>query len=262
MLGVVVLVAAGAALVALGNVGPQDPAPLAQRVDPRLPDLSIAPLSELTPALRDDGRRFLRFGVTIVNVGEGDFRLRAGRSHVLADDWRVVQLVPEAGGGYTEHPTPATLVYGGDGHGHWHVREVEAHRVETPDGTVVGEVVKGGFCFFDTTSFAPSLPGAAPAKVYRSEGCGGQLDTRSTMGLSIGWGDEYPWHLLDQQIDVTDLPDGRYRVRAIADPFGWFDELDETNNEAWTDIELYESDGLPAIRILGSSDGSSPGPTP
>jgi len=75
------------------------------------------------------------------------------------------------------------------------------------------------------------------------------------MGLSIGWGDEYPWHLLDQQIDITGLPDGRYRLRAIADPFHWFDELDETNNEVWTDIELSLDGDMPVVKIIGSSTG-------
>jgi hypothetical protein len=59
--------------------------------------------------------------------------------------------------------------------------------------------------------------------------------------------------MLDQQIDVSDLPDGRYRLRAAADPFGWFDELDEANNEAWTDLELFSEEGIPAVRILGTS---------
>ena len=57
------------------------------------------------------------------------------------------------------------------------------------------------------------------------------------MGLSVGWGDEYPWHLFEQEIDIS-FPEGRYRLRATADPFGWFDELDEANNEVVVDIQL------------------------
>ena len=70
------------------------------------------------------------------------------------------------------------------------------------------------------------------------------------MGLSVGWGDEYPWHLFEQEIDITDLPEGRYRLRATADPFDWFDELDETNNEVVVDIQLEFEGEQPVVTVL------------
>ena len=69
------------------------------------------------------------------------------------------------------------------------------------------------------------------------------------MGLSVGWGDEYPWHLFEQEIDITDLQ-GRYRLRATADPFDWFDELDETNNEVVVDIQLEFEGEQPVVTVL------------
>ena len=198
----------------------------------------------------------------IVNGGDGDFLLRARRSNLLSDDWRVTQRVVEAGGGYTEVASDATLVYGGDGHGHWHIREVESHTIESLDGKVLGTVVKSGFCFFDTNVIDAALPGTPPAAQYRSVGCGTQIDSAVTMGLSVGWGDEYPWHLFEQEIDITDLPDGTYRLRAVADPFGWFEELDETNNEVTTDITLRVEDEIPYIEEVGASPAPSVSPGP
>jgi hypothetical protein len=229
--------------------------PLAERVSPLLPDLTVNPIGEINAGVEVNGtRRFLNFGVMLVNIGDGDFHLRARRSHPLSDDWRVVQLVAESGGGHTETQTAATMVPGGDGHDHWHIRDVESHQVEAPDGTVVGRVAKEGFCFFDTDHVLPELSGSPPAKVYRSAECGGRLDTTAGMGLSVGWGDDYPWHLLGQSVDITNLPDGEYRVRAVVDPFGWFDELDETNNEVWTDIAIStNTDGLPVVEVLRTS---------
>ena len=212
----------------------------------------MAPLTGIVGGLNEDGTRTVRFGVMIVNQGAGDFVLRARRSSLLADDWRVIQRVSEAGGGYTETSSPATLIYGGDGHDHWHIREVESHTIETLDGTVVGHVVKSGFCFFDTNLVHPDLPGAPGAGVYLSAGCGGRIDSAATMGLSVGWGDEYPWHLFEQEIDITALEEGRYRLRAVVDPQGWFDESDETNNEVSVDIEWHLQDGIPAIEVVSS----------
>jgi hypothetical protein len=249
-LAIVGLVVVGAMVVVPS--GDDGTRPLPARVNPLLPDLTVAPLTGIVGGLTNDGRRTVRFSVMLVNQGAGDFVLRARRSNLMADDWRVIQRVPEAGGGYTETSSDATLVYGGDGHNHWHIREVESHTIEDLDGTVLGKVVKNGFCFFDTNAVQPDLPGAAPARVYASKGCGGQIDSAVTMGLSVGWGDEYPWHLFEQEIDVTDLPEGRYRLRAVADPFGWFDELDKTNNEVVVDISWTLQDGAPLIQELGS----------
>lgn len=64
------------------------------------------------------------------------------------------------------------------------------------------------------------------------------------MGLSVGWGDEYQWYLLDQTIEITGVPDGRYRLRAIADPANHVVEADETDNDTWTVIDISTVDGL------------------
>ncbi len=241
-------IAVAAALV-LSSAPPAEPPPLAAPVDPRLPDLTVAPLTEITGGLNEDGTRSIRFGVMLVNQGEGDFLLRARRSNPLSSDWQVTQRIVDVGG-YTEKMSPATLVFGGDGHDHWHIREVESHTIEGLDGVALGGVVKSGFCFFDTDQVRPELPGAPSAKVYASSDCGGRFDGAIRMGLSVGWGDEYPWHLFEQEINITDLPEGRYRLRAVADPFGWFDELDETNNQVTVDIEFHMDGPQPVVQVL------------
>lgn len=69
------------------------------------------------------------------------------------------------------------------------------------------------------------------------------------MGLSVGWGDEYQWYLLDQTIEITGVPDGRYRLRAIADPADLFKESDETNNDTWTVVDLSTVDGRQKVKV-------------
>jgi Lysyl oxidase len=246
-----IAVPTGAAVVLSANAD-TGPDPLPTRIDPKLPDLTIAPLTGIAASLDGDGSRQLYFGVMIVNVGDGDFRLAARRPAFFSDDWVVSQQVEEAGGGFTEVQTPAGLVYAGDGHDHWHIRQVETHRLETLDGEVLGEVVKQGFCFFDTNRMESDRPETPAGSVYDSAGCGKTFDATVRMGLSVGWGDEYPWHLFQQEIDITEVPPGRYRIRAIADGFGWFDELDESNNETSVEIEITDEDGLPVATEVPS----------
>jgi hypothetical protein len=261
LVGSVVL---GIVVITIGAIGfsmasANDQPALVARVSPLLPDLVIEPFSEFAGARDLGGNERLRFGVMIGNIGAGDFRLRARRSVPFADDWSVVQQIPEARGGITERATPADVIYGGDAHEHWHIRAVESHTLETLDGEVLGEVVKQGFCFFDTDAIGESIGSPPESAFYHSKGCGGRFDTGITMGLSTGWGDEYPWHLFDQQIDVTEVPDGTYRIRAVADAFDWFEELDETNNEYWEEFELTrDAAGIPDVRVIATSRQDGP----
>ena len=142
------------------------------------------------------------------------------------------------------------LIYGRDGHEHWHVVGAEAHQLETLDGAIVGGLVKSGFCFFDNVAYRTTLPGAPSAAAYSSVECGTRYDRDVAMGLSVGWGDEYQWYLLDQTIEITDVPDGGYRLRAIADPAGQVAESDETNNDTWTVVELSSADGLRRLDVI------------
>jgi hypothetical protein len=69
------------------------------------------------------------------------------------------------------------------------------------------------------------------------------------MGLSVGWGDVYQWSLPGQYIDITDLPPGTYRLRAVADPSHWFVEQDNTRNDTWLDLAIAGQ----VVRILNRS---------
>jgi hypothetical protein len=247
----VVLVAATvvATLVVMGLSRPPAP-PLASPVDPRYPDLGMAPLADILVGEDPDKRIFLRFSATIVNVGPGPLLVTAHRSFPFRDDWRVLQRVEDAEGGYSERDTGARLILGGDGHDHWHVMGAEAHQVETVAGEVVGGLVKSGFCFFDNVGHRLSLPDAPSQAVHVSAECGSGFDRDVAMGISVGWGDQYQWYLLDQTIEITGVPDGQYRIRAIADPANAIMEADERNNETWTLVDLTTVDGHRRVHVV------------
>ena len=199
------------------------------------------------------GQQRLRFAATIVNIGQGPFILRAQRPWLGGEGLDRDAMDRRTGGRVLDatdrgrpdlrrrRPQPLARQAG---------RGPPARdaRWQGPR-----KLVKQGFCFFDTDPYQSELPGA-PAKAHWSgRGCAGSFDTRVRMGLSVGWADKYPWHLLDERIDVTDLPDGTYRIREIADPHNEFEESDETNNETWVDVALKtNAEGLRGTTVVAT----------
>ena len=224
---------------------------------PMLPDLMPKPqFNVLTQKVGDRWR--IRFSTTIVNVGEGDFILRAVRN--LRGGWKAEQDIPYSEKGARRVPVRASLVWGGDGHNHWHINRVAVVELVPlgKDGRVEagGKVLvdgKVGFCFYD---FALELASGSAERKYSAKGCGKQDWTVVGMGLSPGWSDTYRFRLRGQWIDVTDVPAGKYRLFTEVDRQGWFHEASTRNNRTWIDIELKRTPhGLIAPKI-------GTGPTP
>ena len=77
------------------------------------------------------------------------------------------------------------------------------------------------------------------------------------MGLSPGWNDTYRMGLRGQWIDVTDVPDGKYRLFTEVDPQGWFQEASTRNNRTWIDIDLERS----SLGLAAPTIGTGPSPS-
>lgn len=225
------LCAAAVALAALVAAGAGRPAGAATDV---LPDLRMAKLTNVQIQNRSDGDRWLRFDTVIVNVGAGKFEAHGTRSGTSTPTMAVHQHVFDSAGGFRDRATSAQMYYSGDGHSHWHVRNLERYSLTPLDnnaGARSGN--KEGFCFYDNAPF-----GSATGPYYTgcANGQPGALGVK--MGLSRGWGDNYGWNTVGQYINVTGLPDGLYRLRATADTGGWFLESNETNNFTWAEVRI------------------------
>jgi hypothetical protein len=221
-----------AAVLALGRP------PAAGAAADRLPDLGMARLRDFSiDTTTRPGRRLLRFTTIIVNIGAGPFETIGRRSSTATTQMTVTQRIHNSAGSYREVSTPAVMFWSGDGHDHWHVRDVEAYRlIRLDNGRRVGTGAKHGFCYFDNTAYRLWLAGAPSTPVYG--GCGAAGDLQVTTGLSVGWGDLYPAGIAFQWIDITGLRSGRYRLRATADPANWFAETNNANNSTWVNIKL------------------------
>jgi len=239
----------GATVVYNPDGGPTSPPPTSSSPPPGgqklTPDLGVRVLRQFT-IQNVNGVKELKFPIVTANVGKGPFELNASRSSSTSTDWVVKQRIYTASGGPTDVVVPVTLVWGGDGHNHWHVKDIDKFVLRDKGNTQdlrYGE--KHGFCFEDNTSYrdwpqngtngAPRNPVYVPPKACSVN----QQSTLTTQhGLSVGWSDTYPSTLPDQYIDVTGLPDGQYRLNATADADNKFQETNEGNNTASAVIQI------------------------
>jgi hypothetical protein len=242
--------AAALALLALVASGCASRTPFEDPVgDPVLPDLVPTPPIDMQ-MLEQEGKWYISFSSTLVNVGEGDFVLVAKRE---IRDWRVEQGIRYSTSGGRLVRVRAPVVWGGDGHNHWHIRRVATMRLVAMDER--GRTLSGGgradakigFCFFD---YKRQLDRGPKRFQYSRLSCGKEDDARIAMGLSIGWGDTYSFNLPGQRIEVTDLADGRYRLFADVDEAGWFREASRANNRTWIDLVLSTQDKLRFARVV------------
>jgi hypothetical protein len=211
------------------------PAPAAAASDV-LPDLAMARIDYFKIETTSSGKVRLRFPTVIGNRGVGWFRLRLQRANTSQAEMSVKQRIKNNAGGYRTVSTPAKAFYSGDGHNHWHVRALQLFELVSAANGNRHKGAKTGFCFYDNTKWDLSLPGA-PQSPYYSH-CGSRSSLAVTMNLSVGWGDEYPYNIAFQYVDITTVPSGNYRLEVTADPSNHFIESNNSNNKTWTDIKI------------------------
>ncbi|MGK2852332.1 MAG: lysyl oxidase family protein [Candidatus Limnocylindrales bacterium] len=221
---------------------------------PVYPDLVSAPLADFLIGTEETTAvEQLRFTSTIANIGAGTLRIQGTRDGT--GDWAVTQWLDEPDGQPSGRMTGATLTFGGHGHEHWHLRFGASYRLRAVEGGEVGSQTKAGFCFFDQVRLNPELEGAPADRRFLTESCGTPSSTEVEMGMSVGWSDPYFWQLEDQSVDITGLPDGRYRLTAQADPDDWIAESDESNNATWADLQIGTLEGgLRSVEVVAASE--------
>lgn len=225
-------------LLAVAGVLLPGPAPAIALDGDRRPNLQMLRIRDWR-IQTTGGRRLLRFTTIFVNAGRGPFELRGHRASTHDPSMDIDQIMYRWGGGARRIHTRAIAKYSGDGHDHWHVQGVVIYEIwRTGDLASTRRGAKTGFCFFDTTPWNRSLPGARQSGYYQEEWCGTRSVLSNRVGVSVGWGDRYPWNFAFQWIDITGLDGGRYRVRATVDIADRYDESVETDNCVWALVDI------------------------
>ena len=259
-----------AAILALTTVtvsGPQ----AANAAGELLPDLMMAAPYNVKVQVKPNGKRLLRFGTIVWNVGEGPLEVRAN-TRVGNTMTRVVQRVRSADGPVTTVIPGMTATYSGDGHNHWHINAFITISLFSKDtGEAVDPVAladrglrKIGFCLTDLVRAPASLrPSNAASRVgFPVIGCGTRASQEFTMGISPGYGDDYKPFFNHQWIDVVGLETGTYRMCATVNSTGMWQEKDQNlaNNSSWLDVEIDAQRSRMTVVASDDTDCEKPPP--
>jgi putative cell wall-binding protein len=220
----------------------------------RLPDLRMWWLSDFRTETVG-GERRLRFTTNMTNEGAGPLEVRGSRGSLAESHLRTQQLIHDDAGGSRLVDNRALMEYAADGHDHWHIQGVMLYQMWSADGQV-RRGHKVGFCFLDSRRMIGSLPAA-----YGGHLCGNQGSLSNRMGLTVGWGDEYPWNFTFQWIEISALPPGDYIVQARADEQNWYVESNESNNCAWAQVRITASDGPVTVLAADRTCATMPAST-
>ena len=215
------------------------------RAELRLPDLRTRPPTDMyvVDARSEGGPVRLKFTTLIWNAGDGPLEVRGDPDE--ADGGREVEQHAVDADGRWHAVGPVGRFDVEHRHGHLHLSGFADYELWTlpgdlsdpgdptarPDGPgeLIAENVKIGFCLMDNVVVDEAM--AADGAAYTS--CEAEVQ-----GISPGYGDLYVAELYEQDIDITDVPDGRYRLVNVANPDGVLRESDAANNVGFTDVEL------------------------
>jgi len=104
---------------------------------------------------------------------------------------------------------------------------------------------KTSYCLRDVDSVNTLINESSNAPTYRI--CG-----RERQGISVGWGDSYYYTYAGQELDLTNIPSGTYRLRFVVNPKGLFEELSYDNNESYAVFKLdKEHDKVTVLETYG-----------
>lgn len=239
-----------------------------------LPDLRAVAPTHLQ-IQNEHQREMLRFSNSIANTGAGHLQVRRGRPLDPVRDQDLIaeavelgldpsqaavtgQELLDANGNIAAVIANAALSEYHPEHLHFHIGETAGFSLEALNPAtgawdpITGRgAVKTTFCLIDINRIEP-VAGDDPDlyEVVKSPAHANHYNDCSAdvQGITSGWIDRYSHSLKGQELDVTGLPAGVYRLVTQVNPSQWFLESDFTNNRAWTGFVLSrDSQGNPLI---------------
>lgn len=230
-----------AATVRQAAADPANPCTGPEAVSLACPDLMMRRPFGLELERSSNGRRLLRAGNSIDNVGDGPAALRGRRTSerfMQAD-----QLIRRVGGGTRVVDTPARLEYkrAHQNLRFWKFHDAAKFELWALDAAgnktaVVRTGPKVAYCLRDLERTRPSLAGTPRRAVYPACSTKPRI-AGVTLGTSVGWSDVYPPAYPEQWIDVTGLK-GCFAYVHTADPGNAIHETDEDNNVSQVIVRL------------------------
>jgi hypothetical protein len=208
-----------------------------------LPDL--VPLPSQNIVTRHTGPAdLLRFNSTMANLGAGPLQIDGFQAGAPDGQMRAEQVLFHNGVEVTRHPA-GTLIFDED-EGEWEFDFLARYRLLDPAGAVVASSGKIGFCMADVHQL-DARGGFVIPDVTGFIGCFGPLLRSVREVIDPGWGDEYDQITPDQELDITNVPNGTYRIQILADPDHKLREASRDNNASLRTVVL---GGVPGARTV------------
>ncbi len=198
-----------------------------------LPDLVGEKLSDVFIEF-ERGEKVLHFDTTVSNIGDGPLEMW-GSYNPNTDSIMASQRIYKKDGTYIETLTGNFIYH--EEHAHWHFEEFTEFELYTyrSDGIPDKKLTSTGkmtFCLFDRNFlYDSSLPGVTDTAGYPN--CDPVIQ-----GISVGWSDTYGAKTPGQDLELGNIPDGRYAVRSVTDPRNRIVEKNEDNNITVSYIEI------------------------
>ncbi len=147
------------------------------------------------------------------------------------DSFVARQVVHDADGGRHDLGEVGVLNYE-HRHGHLHLASFARYELWSLEAdepvALVAENDKIGFCLMDNLMVDEELAARDDPWYFACD--------QSVQGISPGWGDLYVAELLEQDLVLTGVPDGRYRLVNVADPDDALFGADPA--VAWASVDL------------------------
>jgi hypothetical protein len=186
----------------------------------RLPNLHTEPAQDLRLE-RQGNKTYLRFSAISYNDGAGPLELKGGPVNRQQKKQKVYQCIYGSEPGNPDCTSLVGEFVWHQAHNHFHLENYMTYdllEVQKSGATVPlnRSTSKTSFCVMDYQPHGSTQPA-----VYTT--CNNQVQ-----GMSVGWEDKYGYWLAGQEIDVTGLQNGTYRLHLTVSPQGKL-RLQETN---------------------------------
>jgi hypothetical protein len=194
---------------------------------------------------RGQGRRPLRdiltFSATIWNAGPAPFSIEGFR-RAHSDQMDAYEYFFDSTGNVDGRARAGTLEYDARrGHNHWHLRQLASYALVGRSRTIISQ--KQSFCIAPTDPVDLTMPGAQESQV--ALGFDGTVCDLFQPGaiwirelLPAGWGDTYVQSVAGQAFDITNVPNGSYKIVVRVNPLGLLHETSTADDIAVRRIRL------------------------
>lgn len=199
--------------------------------DSILPDLTVSEPKELYITVDKDIKK-IRFSTTVINTGEGSVEF-IGKSDPDKKITQATQVIPQKDGQNTNKEI-GEFVFHPD-HDHWHIEDFSQFQLwsikeDNQFDQMLTSTNKMSFCLWDELPLDPKR-GAEDRKYHPT--C-----EQEVQGLSTGWTDTYASYREGQELDISQIPGGKYAIQTVINPDRKIVESNYDNNKAIIYVEI------------------------